>query len=172
MHETTGGERSVEELEAAVLGSLDLYFEARLREVARAPRKVGPAVEAYEEARRRLAEAEEDLEALRRRTQEIKASTVDAAVGDSGASELGKQISELQKEVRDLEEAEKAAEERKEEANEALRRAEVDFEGDLGLVADEVATIMLSKVEEIDAFKSRLDGRFAEGRASVLGAAV
>ncbi len=88
MRETTGSERTVEELEAAVLGILDLYFEARLREVAQIPRKVGPAVEAYEEARRQLAEAEEKLQAIRRRTQELKASTVDATVGDSGASEL------------------------------------------------------------------------------------
>lgn len=171
MHETTGGERSVEELEAAVLGILDLYFEARLREVAQAPRKVGPAVEAYEEARRRLAEAEAELETLRRRTQEIEASTVGVAVGNSGASDLRKQLEELQEEVQDLAEAEEAAEGRKEGAKEALRQTEVDFEGDIGLAADEVAAIALSKVEEIDAFKARLDGRFAEGRTFVLGAA-
>ena len=172
MHETTGSERTVEELEAAVLGILDLYFEARLREVAQIPRKVGPAVEAYEEARRQLAEAEEELQAIRRRTQELKTSTVDATVGDSGASELGKQISELQEEVRNLAKAEEAAQGREEAAKEALRRTELDFEGDLTLAADEVAAIALSKVQEIDAFKVQLDQRFAEGRRSVLGAAI
>ncbi len=170
MNETTGGERSVKELEAAVLGALDLYFEARLREVARNPKGVGGAVEIYEAARRQLAEAEEELEGIRHRTEDLKAGAVDAVVGRSEASELGEEISELQEEVRDLTQAEKSAQRRKEDAEEKLRRAEVDFEGDLGLAADEVAALALSKVEEIDAFKARLDQRFAEGRMSVLGA--
>ncbi len=89
MNETTGGERSIAELEAAVLGALDLYFEARLREVAGSPRRVGSAVEAYEEARRQLAEAEELLEGIRHRTEELKAGAVDAVVVGSEASELG-----------------------------------------------------------------------------------
>ncbi len=171
MHETPGSQRSVEELEAALLGTLDLYFEARLRQVARTPREVGPAVEVFEEARRRLAEAEEELGALHRRTRELKASTVDAVGDVEEASELGKQLSGLQEEVQALAEAEKAAHERKEEAEETLRRAELQFEGGLALAADEVAAIALSKIEEIDAFKARVDRRFAEGRTSVLGAA-
>jgi predicted nucleic acid-binding Zn-ribbon protein len=171
MYETTGGERSVEELEAAVLRALDLYFEARLREIRGIPKSVGPAVEAYEEARRQLAEAEEELEAIRHRTEELKAGTVEAVVGSGEPSELGKEISELQQEVRDLTQAEKTAQRRKEDAEETLRRVELEFEGDLGLAADEVAALALSKVEEIDAFKARLDQRFAEGRTSVLGAA-
>jgi predicted nucleic acid-binding Zn-ribbon protein len=178
MNETTGGERSVEELEAAVLGALDLYFEAQLREFAGTPRRVGPAVEAYEEARRQLAEAEEELEGIRHRTEELKAGAVDAVAGGSAASELGKEISDLgkeisdlQEELRDLTQAEKAAQGRKEDAEESLRRVEMDFEGDLGLAADEVAALALSKVEEVDAFKVQLDQRFAEGRTSILGAA-
>src|SRR4028119_692718 len=92
MHETPGSQRSVEELEAALLGALDLYFEARLRQIARAPREVGPTVEVFEEARHQLAEAEEELEALHRRTQEIKGSIVDAATGGSEeGSERGKE---------------------------------------------------------------------------------
>ena len=79
--ETTGGKRSIEELEDAVLGALDLYFEALLHEVAGNPRRVGPAVGAYDEARRHLAEVEEELEGIRRRTEELKAGTVDAVVG-------------------------------------------------------------------------------------------
>ena len=178
MYETTGGERSVEELEAAVLGALNLYFETQLREIRGNPKSVGPAVEAYEEARRQLAEAEEELERIRRRMEELKAGTVDAVVGGSEASELGeeiselgKEISELQQEIRDLTQAEKSAQRRKEDAEETLRRVGVDFEGDLGLAADEVAALALSKVEEIDAFKARLDQRFAEGRMAVLEAA-
>ena len=172
MYETTGGARSAEELEAEVLGALDLYFEARLRELAGNPKRVGPAVETYEEARRRLAEAEEELEGIRHRAEELKAGTVDAVVGSSDASELGEEISEVQEELRDLTQAEQSAQRRKEDAEEALRRVEVDFEGDLGLAADEVAALALSKVEEIDAFKARLDQRFAEGRTSILGAVV
>ncbi len=54
---------------------------------------------------------------------------MDATVGDSGASELGKQISELQEEVRNLAKAEEGAQGREEAAKEALRRTELDFEG-------------------------------------------
>ena len=175
MRETTGGKRSIGELEDSVLGALELYFEAILTEVSGAPRRLGPAVESYEEARRELAEAEGELEGIRLRTKELNASTVDALAQGNDASELGElgnEISELQGKVRDLIEEEKTAQRRKEVAEEALRRAELDFEGDLGLSADRVAALALSKAEEIDAFKARVDRRFAEGRTSVLEAAV
>ena len=97
---------------------------------------------------------------------------MDALAQGSNASELGNEISELQGEVRDLIQEEKTAQRRKEVAEEALRRAELDFEGDLGLTADQVAALALSKVEEIDAFKARVNQLFAEGRTSVLEAAV
>jgi chromosome segregation ATPase len=170
MSETTGANGPIEEFEADVFRALDRYFEARLREVARNQKGVGGAVEIYEAARRQLTEAEEELEGIRYRTEELKASTMDAVVGSSDAGELGEEISEVQEELRDLTQAEESAQRRKEDAEETLRRAEVDFEGDLGLAADEVAALALSKVEEIDAFKARLDQRFAEGRMSVLGA--
>jgi hypothetical protein len=170
MSETTGANGPIEGFEADVFRALDRYFEARIRQVAGNPKRVGPAVEAYEEARRQLAVAEEELERIRHRTEELKAGTVDAVVGSSEASELGEEISDLQEEVRDLTQAEKTAQRRKEDAEETIRRAELQFEGDLGLAADEVAALALSKVEEIDAFKARLDQRFAEGRMSVLGA--
>jgi uncharacterized coiled-coil DUF342 family protein len=172
MRETTGGKRSIEELEDSVLGALDLYFEALLAEISGNPRRLGPAVESYEETRRQLAEAEDELERIRHRTKELNASTVDALAQGSDASELRNEISELQEEVRGLIQAEKTAQRRKEVAEEALRQAELDFEGDLGLTADQLAALALSKVEEIDAFKARVDQRFAEGRTSVLEAAV
>ena len=68
-------------------------------------------------------------------------------------------------------EAEKTSRKRKEAAEETLRRAELNFKGDLGLSADRVAAFALHKVEEIDTFKAQLDQHFKEGRTSVLGAA-
>jgi archaellum component FlaC len=133
---------------------------------------LGPAVESYEEARKQLAEAEEELERIRGRAKELNASTVEALAQGTNASELGNEISELQGEVRDLIQEEKTAQRRKEVAEESLRRVELDFEGDLGLTADQVAALALRKAEEIDAFKARVDQRFAEGRTSVLEAAV
>ena len=170
MSETTGANGPIEDFEADVFRALDRYFEARIREVAGNPKRVGPAVEAYEEARRQLVEAEEELERIHHRTEELKADTVAAVVGSSEASELGEEISDLREEVRDLAQAEKSAQRRKEDAEATIRRAGLQFEGNLGLAADEVAALALSKVEEIDAFKARLDQRFAEGRMSVLGA--
>jgi chromosome segregation ATPase len=172
MSETTGANGPVEEFEADVFRALDRYFEARLREVASNPKGVGGAVEIYEAARRQLTKAEEELEGIRHRTEELKASTMDTVVGSSDAAELGEEISEVQEELRELTQAEESAQRRKEDAEKTLRRVELDFfEGDLGLAADEVAALALSKVEEIDAFKDQLDQRFAEGRMSILGAA-
>jgi hypothetical protein len=72
-------------------------------------------------------------------------------------SELGDELSELQEEVRALAQAEEAVRRRKEDAEEALRQTELGFEGDLGRAADRVAALALSKVEEIDAFKARVE---------------
>ena len=146
MSETTGPSGPIEDFEADVFRALDRYFEARIREVAGNPKRVGPAVEAYEEARRQLVEAEEELERIHHRTEELKAGTVDAVVGSSEASELGEEISDLQEEVRDLTQAETSAQRCKEDAEETIRRAELQFEGDLGLTADEVAALALRKV--------------------------
>jgi chromosome segregation ATPase len=172
----TGGGRSAEELEAAVVEALDLYFEAQRREVEGSKGRTEPAFEAYERVRRQLSEVEEELGRIRRRTDELNAELVDAAAvgGSSEASELAREISEisaLQQEVRDLAEAEKSAQRRKEEAEETLRRVDLDFEGDLGLAADAVAAFALHKIEEIEALKDRLYQRFAEGRTAVLKAA-
>ena len=171
MFETTGGEKHMEELEAKVLGVLDLYFESRRREVEQHKKSAGPGFEAYEELRRQLAEAKEELVELRRRAAELQAEAVDTIVGSGEVSDLAEGVSELQQVIHDLAEAEKDARKRKEEIEESLRRAKLDYGGDLGEAADRVAAFALQQVEEIDGFKGRLDQRFAEGRTSVLGAA-
>ena len=63
----------------------------------------------------------------------------------------------------------KTAQQRKEEVQETLRRAELDFKGDFGLATGGVAAFALHKVEELGAFKARVDRRIAEGRTSVPG---
>jgi uncharacterized protein YhaN len=172
MSQKTGSARSIEELEDEILVALAQYFEVRRSEVEE--RKVsvgGSGFGEYEEARSKLAEAEQALEELRRRTVELKAEALGAVMGGEEAPELEEEVSELQEEVSELADAERAALERKKEAEERLRRSEQAFEGDLGETANDVAAFALRKADEIEAFKGRLDERFAEGRTSVLGAA-
>lgn len=171
MSQTTDSQKPIEELESAVLGALELYFEALRREIENSRLKVGPRIEEYEEARRQLAEAEARLEELRYATAELQSEAVDTILGSSGASEIAEEVAELRHDTRDLAEAEKAALERKEEAEERLRQLKVNFDEDLGEAADGLAALAVRKAEEIDAFKGRLDQQFAEGRTSVLGAA-
>jgi chromosome segregation ATPase len=171
MSNSTGGERSVKELEAAVLVALDRYFEVRRTEVEKRKESAGAGFGEYEETRRQLVEAEEELEDLRRSTAEVQMDALDAVTGNVKATELEQGVSGLQEEVSELANAEKAALKRKREAEERLRQAEQAIGGDLGEVADGVAAFALQKVEEIEAFKGRLDRRFAEGRTSVLGVA-
>jgi hypothetical protein len=147
------------------------FFESRRREVEQHKKRAGAGFEAYEESRRQLVEAEEELVGLRRRTVGLQAEAVDTIVGGGEVSELAEGVSGLQHEIHHLVEAEKDARKRKEEAEESLRRAELDYGGELGETADRVAAFALQQVEEIDGFKGRLDQRFAEGRTSVLGAA-
>ena len=161
----------MQELEAEVLGALDHYFETRRREVEESKKSAGAKFEASEVVRRQLAEVEEELVELRHRTAELQAEAVDTIVGGGEVSDLAEGVSELQQEIHDLVEAQKAARRRKEEAEESLRRAELDYGGDLGEAADQVAAFALQKAQEIEGFKERLDQRFAEGRPSVLGAA-
>jgi predicted nucleic acid-binding Zn-ribbon protein len=171
MSETTGGTGSVEELEAAVLGSLDLYFEAIRREVEKSKQWAGSGFERYEEARRQLAQVEEELEELRRATAQVQAEIVAAATRGSETSELEKEVSKLQEEVHGLAEAETVAQRRRAELEETVRRSELNLNGDPGEILDRVAAIALHKAEELDAFKGQVDQRFVEGRTSVLGAA-
>jgi chromosome segregation ATPase len=172
MSETTASEKPIEELEDAILMALDHYFEVRRSEVEESKQRAGSGFEEYEEARRKLAEVEQELEELRRRTEELKAEALGAVMGDEEVFELEEEVSELQEEVSELADAERAALERKKEAEERLWRAEQAFEGDLGQTANDVAAFALRKADEIDAFKGRVDQRFAKGRTSVLGAAI
>jgi hypothetical protein len=169
MSEKTGGTRSIQELEDMILTTLDHYFEVRRSEVEESKERAG--VGEYEEARRTLAEAEQELEELRSRTEELKAEALGAVMGDEAASESEEEVSELQEDVSELADAERAALGRKKEAEERLRRLEQAFEGHLGETASDIAAFALRKADEIDAFKNRLDQRFAEGKTSVLGAA-
>jgi chromosome segregation ATPase len=173
MSEITGGKRSIDELEDEILVALDHYFELRRSEVEEKKGSAGgdSGFGEYEEARRQLAEVEQELDELRRRTVELKAEALGAVMSDEKASELEEEVSELQEEVSELTDAERTALERKKEAEERLRRLEQAFEGDLGETADDVAAFALRKADEIEAFKGRLDECFAEGRTSVLGAA-
>lgn len=121
MSETTGGKRSIEELEAAVLRSLDRYFEACRGEVEDSKGRAGAGFKKYEEAQRQLADAEQELEELRHRTAALKAEALDAVTGGSEASDLKEGISELQEEADVLAKAE--------EAEERLWLAQQNFDG-------------------------------------------
>jgi hypothetical protein len=169
MSEKTGGERSIEELEDTILMTLDHYFDLRRSEVEESKERAGFGE--YEEARRTLAEAEQELEELHGRTEELKAEPLGTVMGGEEASELEDGVSELQEVISELADAERTALERKKEAEERLWRLEQSFDGDLGETANDVAAFALRKADEIDAFKGRLDQRFAEGRTAVLGAA-
>jgi hypothetical protein len=78
----------------------------------------------------------------------------------------------LQEELGELADAEQSALRRKREAEEMLRRVEPDFSGDFAEASSRLAAAALAKAEEIDAFKGRVDQRFAEGRNSVLQLAI
>jgi chromosome segregation ATPase len=175
MSEATSAKGPVEELEAEVFRALDRYFAAQRREVEDSKERSGPAFKAYEQARRQLIKAERELEEIQYRTAELKGEAMGVAVGSSEASELKEEVAELQKELGELQEelgelaeAEQSALGRKREAEERLRWAEEDFGGDLAEATSGLAAAALAKGEEIDAFKGRVDQRFAEGRTSVL----
>jgi len=179
MSETTGAKEPVEGFEAEVFRTLDRYFEARRREVEHSKERSGPAFKAYEEARRQLMEAQRELDEIKYRTAKLKEEGVWITAGSGEASELKEEVAELQEQLGELQEelgeladAEQSALRRKREAEEVLRRAEPDFSGDFAEVSSRLAAAALAKAEEIDAFKERVDQRFAEGRNSVLQLAI
>ena len=122
MSETTGAKGPVEEFEAEVFRALDRYFEVRRREVEESIQRAGTEFRNFDEARRQLVEAEQELEQIRQRTAELKGEAVNAIVGTSEASELEEGVSELEPELGELAEAEQSALGRKKDAEERLRR--------------------------------------------------
>jgi hypothetical protein len=173
MSEATGTKGSMEDAEAEVLQALDRYFEVRRHELKESKKRAGSEFENFEEARRQLVRAEKELEQIQHRTAELKGEALNTVVESSEASELEEGVTELQemqKELGDLAEAEQSALGRKREAEEELQRMSEQEHIRKHIAEDhgELATFALTVAEEIDAFKGRVDQRFAEGRTSVL----
>ena len=175
MSEPTGAEGPIEEFETELFRSLDRYFELRRREVEESIKRVGTEFKNFQEARRQLVEAEMELEQIQQRTAQLKGEALNAIVESSEASELEEGVSELETELSELAlaEAEQSALGRKREAEERLRSLTgQDIAEQLAEASSGLAAVALAKVEEIDAFKDRVDQRFAEGRTSVLRLAI
>jgi hypothetical protein len=174
MSESTGAEGPIEEVETELFRSLDRYFEVRRREVEQSIERVGTEFYNFQEARRQLIEAEQELEQIQQRTAELKGEALNAIVESSEASELEEGVSELETaELSELAEAEQSALGRKREAEERLRSlTEQDIGEHLAEASSGLAAIALAKAEEIDALKARVEQRFAEGRTSVLRLAI
>jgi chromosome segregation ATPase len=172
MSEPTGAKGPIKEVETALFRSLDRYFEVRRREVEQSIERAGTEFKNFEEARRQLMEAEQELEQIQQRTKELKGEALNAIWESSETSELEEGVSgvsELETELSELAEAEQSALGRKREAEERLRSlTELDIGDHLAEASSGLAAIALAKVEEIDALKNRVDQRFAEGRTSVL----
>ena len=175
MSEPTGAKGPIEECETELFRSLDRYFEVRRREVEESIERAGTEFKNFEEARRQLMEAEQELEQIQQRTAELKGEALNAIVESSEPSELEEGVSELETELSELAlaEAEQSALGRKREAEERLRSlTELDIGEHLAEASGGLAAIALAKVEEIDALKNRVDQRFVEGRTSVLRLAI
>jgi ubiquinone biosynthesis protein UbiJ len=173
MSEPTRAEGAIDQLENELFRALNRYFEVRRREVEESIQRAGTEFKNFEEARRQLVEAEQELEQIRQRTAELKGEAVNAIVGSSEATEFEEGVSELEPELGELAEAEQSALGRKKDAEERLRRLTGQDIGEhLAEASSGVAAIALAKAEEIDAFKDRVDQRFAEGRTSVLRLAI
>jgi exonuclease VII large subunit len=174
MSEPTGAEGPIKEFETELFRSLDRYFEVRRREVEQSIERAGTEFKNFEEARRQLVEAEEELEQIQQRTVELKGEALNAIVESSEASELEEGVSELETElISELAQAEQSALGRKREAEERLRSlTEQDIGKHLAEASNGLAAIALAKVEEIDTLKNRVDQRFAEGITSVLRLAI
>ena len=176
MSEPTGAKGPIEECETELFRSLDRYFEVRRREVEESIERAGTEFNNFQEARRQLMEAEQELEQIQQRTAELKGEAMNAIVGSSEVAELEEGVSgvsEMETELSELAEAEQSALGRKREAEERLRSlTELDIGEHLAEASSGLAAIALAKVEEIDALKNRVDQRFAEGRTSVLRLAI
>ena len=174
MSEPTGTEGPIEEFETELFRSLERYFEVRRREVEESIERAGTDFNNFQEARRQLVEAEKELEQIQQRTVELKGEALNAIVESREASELEEGVSELETElISELAEAEQSALGRKREAEERLRSLTGQDIGEhIAEASNALAAVALAKVEEIDAFKDRVDQRFADGRTSVLRLAI
>jgi DNA repair exonuclease SbcCD ATPase subunit len=173
MSEPTSAEGPIEEVETELFRSLDRYFEVRRREVKESIERAGTEFKNFQEARRQLVEAEKELEQIQKRTEELKGEALNAIVESSEASELEEGVSDLETELSELAEAEQSVLRRKREAEERLRSLTGQDIGEhLAEASNALAAVALAKAEEIDAFKDRVDQRFAEGRTSVLRLAI
>jgi chromosome segregation ATPase len=173
MSEPTGAEGPIEEFETELFRSLDRYFEARRREVEESIERASTEFKNFQEARRQLMEAEQELEQIQQRTAELKGEALNAIVEGSEATELEEGMSGLEKELAELAELEQSALGRKKDAEERLRSLTGQDIGEhLAEASSGLAAVALAKAEEIDALKDRVDQCFAEGRTSVLRLAI
>ncbi len=173
MSEPTGAEGPFEKFETELFSSLDRYFEVRRREVQESIERAGTEFKNFQEARRQLMEAEQELEQIQQRTAELKGEALNNIVEGSEASELEEGMSGLETEFGELAEVEQSALGRQRDAEERLRRLTGQDIGEhLAEAGNALAAVALAKAEEIDAFKDRVDQRFAEGRTSVLRLAI
>jgi predicted dithiol-disulfide oxidoreductase (DUF899 family) len=173
MSEPTGAEGPFEEFETELFRALDRYFEVRRREVEESIERAGTEFKNFEQARRQLVEAEKELEQIQQRTAELKGEALNNIVEGSEASELEEGMSGLETEFGELAEVEQSALGRQREAEERLRSLTGQDIGEhLAEAGNALAAVALAKAEEIDAFKDRVDQRFAEGRTSVLRLAI
>ena len=173
MSEPTGAEGPIEEFETELFRSLDRYFEVRRREVEESIERAGAEFKNFEEVRRQLMEAEQELEQIQQRTAELKGEALNAIVESSEASELEEGVSDLETELSELAEAEQSAQGRKREAEERLRSLTGQDIGEhLAEASSGLAAIALAKASISSAFKDRVEQRFAEGRTSVLRLAI
>ena len=94
---TSARSRPIEELEAAILETLEPYFEAYLKGAQQSKGRVGAKFgkyeEAHEEARQQLAKAETKLEQIRQGTEEIMPEALNSVVEAEKASDLKKEVS-------------------------------------------------------------------------------
>jgi len=171
MSEPAGTEGPIQEFE--IFRALDRYFEVRRREVEQSIKRAGTEFKNFQEARRQLVEAEKELEQIRHRTADLRGELLNNIVEGSEASELEEGTSGSETEFRELAKVEQRALGRKRDAEEMLRRLTGQDIGEhLTEAGNALAAVALAKAEEIDAFKDRVDQRFAEGKTSVLRLAI
>ena len=173
MSEPAGAEGPIEEFEIEVFRALDRYFEVRRREVEQSIERAGTEFKNFQDARRQLMEAEQELEQIQQRTAELKGEVMNTLVEGSEATELEEGMSGLEKELAGLAELEQSALGRKKDAEERLRSLTGQDIGEhLAEASSAVSAVALAKAEEIDAFKDRLDQHFVGKKTSVLRLAI